>query len=182
MLITLRLPRSSALKLNLPIAGTEQHDVIVTLTAVELAGRLSLATGKAIGPEAVVHYCLAWRAAAKALQRLIADHGRPGLAAMLRRPCNERALWTPSGTAAMLKWLRCVLESHFLSQAGSQGSRPEGPSSGQPTDTDLAAICKAVFPQAYVLWLASEVSPRVGNATSVADECLALPAEERRLL
>jgi hypothetical protein len=151
------------------------------MTAVELAGRLSLATGKAINPEAVVHYCLAWQAAGEALRRMIADLGRPGPAAMLRRAWSQRALWTPSGSPGMLKWLRCVLESYFLSQDGSRGSRPEGPSSAQPRDTDLAGICEAVFPQAYVLWLASEGSPQVGNVPAIADECLALPAEERRL-
>jgi len=180
MLITLRLPRTSAMRLGLTITGIGEHEVVVTMTAVELAGRLSLATGKAISPEAVVHYCLAWQAASKILRRLIADHGRSGLAAMLRRVCSECALWTPSGSLFMLKWLRCVLESHFLPGASSQGSCPDGPSPAQPADTDLAGICEAAFPQAYVFWLASEGSPRVGNAPAVADKRLALPAEERR--
>src|SRR3990172_8985649 len=63
MVITLRLPRSSALKLNLAVGDIDRHEVVTTLTAVELAGRLSLTTGKAFSPEAVVRYGVAWRSA-----------------------------------------------------------------------------------------------------------------------
>jgi len=54
MLITLRLPRTSAMKLGLPNAGIGQPEVVVTMTAAELDGRLSLATVKTILLEAVV--------------------------------------------------------------------------------------------------------------------------------
>lgn len=167
MVITLRLPRSSALKLGLPIAGIAQREVAVTLTAVELAGRLSLATGKAIRPEAVVDYCVAWRAATETLAGLIKNHGNSRLAKMVRKSCSERALWVPRTNAGSLKWLQCVLESHFLSQADSPNSvgLTDSPVEVQlRTEVDLAELCLANFPQAYGLWLAAEESHRPGGA------------------
>jgi hypothetical protein len=169
MLITLRLPRSSASKLGLPIAGIAQHEVVLTLTAVELAGRLSLATGKAIRPEAVVGYCVAWRAASESLERLVKKHGKTGLPRIVRKACKDRALWAPSRNAAMLNWLKCVLEAYFLSGAnrGRTTPRPGAHATGLPEAYDstlaqepdiaqtLADICESNFPLAYRLWTAT---------------------------
>src|SRR3972149_2519136 len=95
MVISLRLPRTSAMKLGLPIAGIGQHEVVVTMTAVELAGRLSLATGEAIGPQAVEGYCVAWQAASESLAGLVKKHGKTGLPRIARMACKDRALWAP---------------------------------------------------------------------------------------
>lgn len=169
MLITLRLPRTSAMNLGLPIAGIGQQEVLVTMTAVELAGRLSLATGKAIGPEAVVGYCVAWRVASESLAGLVKKHGRTDLPRIVRKACKDRALWAPGTNVAMLNWLQCVLEAYFLS-GGKQGPatpRPgacateqqdayDGKPAPQPeTAQALADICEANFPLAYRLWTAT---------------------------
>ena len=171
MVITLRLPRSSALKIGLPIAGIAKHELVVTLTAVELAGRLSLATGKAIRPEAVVDYCVAWRAASESLAALVKKHSKTGLPRIVRKACKDRALWAPRRNVAMLDWLQCVLEAYFLS-GGKQGPttpRPGASVAEQNEDPDgmaapetviaqtLAGICETNFPLAYRLWTATVV-------------------------
>ena len=169
MVITLRLPRSSALKLGLPIAGIAQREVAVTLTAVELAGRLSLATGKAIRPEAVVDYCVAWRAASESLAGLVKKHGKTGLPRIVRKACKDRALWAPRTNVAMLNWLQCVLEAYFLSggRRGPTTLRPGAHAAEQQEAFDcrpapepemaqaLADICDRNFPLAYRLWTAT---------------------------
>jgi len=75
MLITFRLSRSCALRFNLRLDDVTQQEVVTTLTAMELAGRLSLATSKAISREAVARYCIAWRAATESLHRLVDMYG-----------------------------------------------------------------------------------------------------------
>jgi hypothetical protein len=169
MLITLRLPRTSAMKLGLPIAGIGHHEVAVTMTAVELAGRLSLATGKSIGPEAVVDYCVVWRAASESLAGLVNKHGKTGLPRIVRKACKDRALWAPRRNVAMLSWLQCVLEAHFLS-GGRRGpavprreacaTEEQGACDGKPAPEPevaeaLADICERNFPLAYRLWTAT---------------------------
>jgi hypothetical protein len=169
MVITLRLPRSSALKLGLPIAAIAQHEVVVTLTAVELAGRLSLATGKPIRPEAVVDYCVAWRAASERLASLVKKHGKTGLPRIVRKACKDRALWAPRRNVAMLSWLQCVLEAYFLSGRRQDPTTPGlgGYAVEQQVTHDsmpapetemaqaLADICDRNFPLAYRLWTAT---------------------------
>jgi hypothetical protein len=171
MLITLRLPRSSAMKLGVPITGTGQHEVVATLTAVELAGRLSLVTGKAIRPEAVVDYCVAWRAASESLAGLVKKHGKTGLPRIVRKACKDRALWAPRTNVDMLNWLQCVLEAHFLSGGGRGPAPPRlracvpeqeeagdcEPTPEPETAQALADICEASFPLAYRLWTATAV-------------------------
>lgn len=78
MLITLRLPRASAGRLNLALGEPDREEMVTTLTAVELAGRLSLATGRPISPDAVVAHCAAWRAASESLAGLVKKHGKTG--------------------------------------------------------------------------------------------------------
>jgi hypothetical protein len=169
MLITLRLPRTSAMKLGLPNAGIGQPEVVVTMTAAELAGRLSLATGKTIRLEAVVDYCVAWRAASESLAGLVQKHGKIGLPRIFRKACKDRALWTPRTSPAMLNWLQCVLEAHFLSEGkpGPTTPRPGACAAGQQDNSDavlspetaiaqtLADICETNFPLAYRLWTAT---------------------------
>lgn len=158
MLITLRFPRSSALMLNLVVANTDgqEQDFETTLTAVELAGRLSLATGKPISPEAVVAYCCAWQAATETLAGLVKKLGKSGLAQMVRKRSADEALWAPATNSSVLKWLKCILESHFLSQSrlGSGDSiRDRGELHG---DFDLVELCRSNFAHAYFLWLTTE--------------------------
>ncbi len=169
MLITLRLPRSSALRLNLAVGDMDgqERDFVTTLTAVELAGRLSLTTGKPISPEAVVGCCIAWQAATETLAGLVSKHGKTGLLTMVRKSCSERTLWVPRTNAGTLKWLQCVLEWHFLSEADSpNGVRTTGFSveAELRTEADLAELCLANFAQAYGLWLAGEGSRTPGKA------------------
>ena len=169
MLITLRLPRSSAFRLNLAAGDMDgqKRDFLASLTAVELAGRLSLATGKPISPEAVVGYCIAWQAATETLAGLVKKHGSSRLARMVRKSCSERVLWVPRTDAGTLKWLQCVLESHFLSQADSpNGVRmPDSPVEGEEqTEVDLARLCLANFAQAYGLWIAGTGPRAPGEA------------------
>jgi hypothetical protein len=171
MLITFRFPRSSAVKLNLVVADADgqEQDFETALTAVELAGRLSLATGKPISPEAVVGYCIAWQAATRTLAGLVRKHGDSRLAKMVRKGCWEQAVWVPRTNASALKWLQCVLESHFLSHGESlnDAGMPESPLEVQlQTDVDLAELCRANFPQAYGLWVAGEGSRTPGGSES----------------
>jgi hypothetical protein len=169
MLITLRLPRASAMRLGLAVTGIGEHEVEVTMTAVELAGRLSLATEKAIAPEAVVDCCVAWRAAGESLAGLVRKHGKRALPKIVRRACKDRALWAPRRNVAMLNWLHCVLETYFLS-GGNRGltmPRPGACATEQPETDDnelapesdiaeaLADICETSFPLAYRLWTAT---------------------------
>ena len=169
MLITLRLPRTSAMKLGLPIAGIGQQEVLVTLTAVELAGRLSLGTGRAIGPEAGVDYCVASRAATESLAGLVKKHGKTVLPRIVRKACKDRALWAPKRNVAMLNWLQCVLEAHFVSGGGRGPAAPrpgayaseqveayDGKPAPEPDIAQaLADICETNFPLAYRLWTTS---------------------------
>jgi hypothetical protein len=157
------------MKLGLPVAGIGQHEVVVTLTAVELAGRLSLATGKAIRPEAVVGYGVAWRAASESLARLLKQHGKAGLPRIVRKACRDRALWAPRTNVAILNWLQCVLEAHFLSggRRGPAVPRHEACATEEQGACDgklapepelaeaLADICETNFPLAYHLWTAA---------------------------
>lgn len=169
MFITLRLPRPSALKLGLDIAAIDGGDVVLALTAVELAGRLSKAAGKAIGPEAVVDYCVAWRASSESLERLVKKHGKTGLPRIVRKACKARALWAPRRNVDMLKWLQCVLEAYFLSggrwgaatpRPGACATEEQEASDGKPAPEPdsaqaLADLCETELPLAYRLWTAT---------------------------
>jgi hypothetical protein len=168
MLITLRLPRSSAEWHNITVRDMDSQDLVTTLTAVELAGGLSLVKGKPISPEAVVSYCVAWQAAGEILAALVKKHGRTGLARMVRKACKERQLWAPRRNSAMLEWLQCMLESHFLSQADSpNGARiPDHPVNVEMQgELDLVEVCHANFPRAYELWLISQARRTASEAT-----------------
>lgn len=169
MVITLRLPHASAVQLGLHVAGNCPHEVVVTMTAVELAGRLSLTTGKTVRPEAVVDYCVAYRTASENLERLVKKYGRNGLPRIVRKACNERALWAPRRNVAMLTWLQCLLEAYFLA-GGRQGPatpRPGACATEQQKACDfepasepdiartLADLCETNFPLAYHLWTAT---------------------------
>jgi hypothetical protein len=169
MLITLQLPRTSAMRLGLTITGIGEHDVVVTMTAVELGGRLSLATGKAMALEAVVDCCVAWRAAIESLAGLVKKLGETGLPRIVHKACKDRALWAPRGNVAMLNWLQCVLEAYFLS-GGNRGRptrRPGAHATEQQEAFDskpapepdiaqaLADICETNFALAYHFWTAT---------------------------
>jgi hypothetical protein len=168
MLVTLRLPRTSAMRLGLTVTGIGEHEVVVTMTTVELAGRLSLATGRAIRPETVVNYCVAWQAASDTLESLVKKHGKTGLPRIVRKACKDRALWAPSRNAAMLNWLQCVLEACFLpgGRRGNAAARPGAYASEQleahdgmaalesDTAQALADVCETNFSLAYRLWAA----------------------------
>jgi hypothetical protein len=158
MLITLRLPRSSALRLNLAVDDVERQEVAATLTAVELAGRLTLATGKAISPEAVVRYSVAWQAATATLHGLVKKHGKVGLVEMLRETCGHRALWVPEDNESAVEWLACLLEVYFLRSAPAAKPSPEDGQlvTEQQAGQMLADLCERSFPLAYHLWAQAE--------------------------
>lgn len=159
MLITLCIPKAAADKLNLASATTDD-ELTVTLTAVELAGRLTLLTGKAIGPEAVARYCSAWQAAMAASSALADRHGPDGLAAMLQQACRERCLWVPDLNKEVLLWLQCVLLAHFQSLRSVDTARPDEvlnwacPQSAE----SLAELCQTNFPAAYQMWVEGEAT------------------------
>jgi len=159
MLITLRIPKAAADKLNLGSATTDE-ELTVTLTAVELAGRLTLATGKVIGPEAVVRYCSAWKAATAASSALAEKHGPHQLAETLRKGCRECSLWVPDLEEDVLLWLHHVLLAHFLSsdplETDPPGAIPDWAS--LQTAGSLAELCEVNFPRAYHLWIESEAT------------------------
>lgn len=137
---------------------------MTTLTPVELAGRLSLATGKPISPKAIVGCYIGWQAATETMAGLVKKYGKTGLSKMVRRSCSERALWAHRTNAGTLKWLQCVLEAHFLSPSRSPSGNRTRDQREQHGELDLVELCRANFAQAYNLWLTDEV---------------ALPARER---
>jgi hypothetical protein len=161
MLITLRWPRSSALKLHLSPGETnqDQQEVVTTLTAVELAGRLSIATGTAISPEAVVQYFIAWQSARQTFQQLVEQHGRPGLLDVLREICHRRALWMPHDDKAALEWFSYLLEAHFLGQVAAERPGLEGGllALDLPIAQKLGDLCEESFALAFHLWAQKEV-------------------------
>lgn len=175
MLITLRLPKAAADRLNLR-SGTSAEEVTVTLTTVELAGRLTLLTGKAIAPEAVARYCSAWQAAMAASRALANNHGADRLTEMLRAGCRERRLWVPDRDEDVLLWLQCVLLVHFLSSRSVDTARPDEvldwacPQSAE----SLTGLCQTNFPAAYQMWVEGEATgdrlnerwPRAGPETA----------------
>lgn len=158
MLITLRLPCSSALKLNLAVSDVDRQEVVITLTAVELAGRLSLATGKAVSPEAVVRYCAAWQAASETLHELVEKHGEVGLVEMLRETCGHRALWVPDDNESAIEWLGCLLEVYFLGSppGANPGAEVRELVTKLSTGQMLMDLCEESFPLAYHLWAQGE--------------------------
>lgn len=159
MLITLRLPKAGALRLNLG-SGSSNEELTVTLTAVELAGRLTLAAGKPIGPEAVVRYCSAWQAAMAASSALANKHGPDRLAEILQEGCRQRSLWVPARDEDVLLWLQYVLLAHFLSSGGPETDSAEKVHdwASDHTAEGLADLCKVNFPSAYCLWVQGEVT------------------------
>jgi len=172
MLITLRMPRSSAEQLNLRVAGADE-EVLVTLPAVELAGRLTVVTGKPVSSEAVARYCASMSAAIAGCEALIEKYGLEGVADLLREPCARRGLWLPEECDAVVVWMRCVLAAYFQS--------PRAPDNPDPKDVrgwarlqtgeQLAALCQETFPEAYPLWIVHEEAIR---------SCQAPPASEER--
>lgn len=112
MLITMRLPRAAAEKMGIEVgAGTEE--VEVSLPAVELAGRMTMATGRAISLGAVEKYCAT----------LQTDHQQVGAMAQPAReerrgragPLDgQRRLSRPFGEEGALDWLSTVLTECYL--------------------------------------------------------------------
>lgn len=112
MLVTMRLPRAAAAKMGVPVeAGADE--VEVTMPAVELAGRLTLATGRAIGLDAVVKYCAT----------LQSDHQQVGAVAQLAREVSreragpqdrQRRIPCSFGEQSTRDWLSTVLLECYL--------------------------------------------------------------------
>ena len=157
MVVTVCFPRAAAEKLNLgsPASGEE---LMVTLTSVELAGRLTLATGRTIAPEAVERYASAWRAAKACVHALVERHGPTQLADMVRKGCTERSLWVPQLEEEILIWLELVLLSHFDSPGALETHPPEDMAEWASLQTagSLSGLCAARFPQAYRIWVEGE--------------------------
>ena len=161
MYVTLRMPSSTARKLNLTVDDRED-DWTVTLTPIELAGRLTAATGKVVTLEAVVRYCEAWQAARAACRGLVDKYGAVGLVSKLRKSYKERSLWLPEENKDAIPWLRCVLEAHFLHSETSLGSAADGDYTWGfwHTDERLVELCEAIFPAAYDWWVHGETGRR----------------------
>jgi len=171
MLITLRMPRSSAERLNLRVPGPDE-EVLVTLPAVELAGRLTLVTGKPVSSEAVARYCASMSAAIAGCEALIEKYGLEGIADLLREPCARRALWLPEECDAVAVWLRCVLVAYFQSPRAPDNPDPKDVR-GWPrlqTAEQLAALCQESFPVAYHLWVVHEEATRNGQARPASEK------------
>ncbi len=157
MYVTLKMPASAACKLNLTVDNREEA-VTVTLTPIELAGRLTVSTGKVVTPEAVAQYCRASQAAEEACRGLIDRYGAVGLVGNLRKGCKERCLWLPEDDEDAIPWLRCVLEAHFHHSETSLGSAAEGSYAWGfwQTAERLVELCEAIFPVAYDWWVHGE--------------------------
>lgn len=158
MYVTLKMPASAARKLNLTVDNQEEEAVTVKLTPIELAGRLTVVTGRVITPEGVAEYCGAWSAARTACQGLVDRYGALDLVGNLRESCKERCQWVPENDADAISWLHCVLEAHFLHSETSLGSVAE---SGYAwgfwhTAERLVELCEAIFPVAYDWWVHGE--------------------------
>jgi hypothetical protein len=158
MVVTVCFPRAAAEKLNLgsPASGVR---LTVTLTVVELAGRLTLATGRTIAPEAVERYCSAWRAAKACVHALVERHGPTQLADMIRKGCTERSLWLPEPEEEVLLWLEYVLLAHFCSPGALEKASPPHDMTEWAclqTAGSLSGLCAAHFPQAYRIWVEDE--------------------------
>ena len=157
MLISVRMPLSSALKLGLP-ADSQASEMTVTLTSVEFAGRLTLATGAIVTPEAVEHYVVAWGEASGTLLALVQEHGQAGLAAEVRGACERRSLWVPHEDPPTLRWLFCVLEAHYLSTYPGTDTPDTRVHQARtaPIGQALADLCEKSFPLAHHLWTLEE--------------------------
>lgn len=70
-------------------AFTDSPRLRIPLSPIDFAGRLPLATGKPISPEAVVGYCIAWRAATETLAGLVKKYGKSGLPKMDRKAARS---------------------------------------------------------------------------------------------
>lgn len=86
MLITMRLPQATAEKMGIAVgAGTDE--VEVTLPAVEMAGRMSLATGRAISPQDLENYCASLETHRSPADALVErDRGDPERQIRAKRP------------------------------------------------------------------------------------------------
>lgn len=162
MHISVRMPLSSAHKLGL-LADGKASEVTVTLTSVEFAGRLTLATGAIVTPEALERYVEAWKEASATLQTLIHEFGEASLAAELHGACEARSLWVPQEDAPTMRWLFCVLEAHFLSShvGTDMSDRNDPPAAIPPVGEALAELCERSFPLAHHLWTLEETRSAV---------------------
>jgi hypothetical protein len=157
MVVTVCFPRAAAEKLNLgsPASGEQ---LTVTLTVVELAGRLTLATGRTIAPEAVELYASAWRVAKACVHALVERHGPTQLADMVRKGCTGRSLWVPQLEEEILIWLEFVLLAHFDSPGALEIHPPEDMAEWASLRTagSLSDLCETHFSQAYRMWVEDE--------------------------
>jgi hypothetical protein len=118
MYVRLRMPASAARQLNLAVDDGPE-EVTVTLSAMELAGRLTVSTGRVVTLESIIRYCCAWSAASAAWRGLLARYGTDGLRESLRTHSNDLPLWPQeAGDELALPRLRLVLESHLLQSEG----------------------------------------------------------------
>ena len=135
-------------------------ELTVTLTAVELAGRLTIAAGKPISPEAVMRYCSALQAAMAASTSLANKLGPARLTETLREGCRNRSLWVPDRDEDVLFWLQCVLLVHFLSSRTPETLPSEEilNLASLQTAARLAELCEMNFPGAYHFWVLGEAT------------------------
>lgn len=107
MIITMRLPRAAAEKMGIPVEA-DADEVEVALPAVELAGRMTLATGRAISPQAVEKH-FATSADQAGLSDVLGQSGRKGFGDRFRgRRAPRRAPSAPEANMDV-EWISEML-------------------------------------------------------------------------
>jgi len=153
MAVQLRIPHAGALKMGLPSEG-EAKVVEAKMSVVELAGRLTLATGKAITPNDVESYLAGVRHARLALQCVLSKHDRADLVLCFAVASCRRRMWAPADLDDVIAWLSCVLLANCLVPQPSTKTDEEALNWAESLNvTDLVNMCETHFAAAYGLWV-----------------------------
>ncbi len=153
MAVQLRIPHAGALKMGLPSEG-DAKVVEAKMSVVELAGRLTLATGKAIAPNDVQAYLAGVRRARLALQCILRKHDRASLVLRFAVASCRRRMWAPSDVDSVVSWLSCVLLAHCLAPQPHTETDEDTLEWAQSVNVgDLVDMCETHFATAYHMWV-----------------------------
>ena len=153
MTVQLRISLAGAIKMGLPVQD-EPNVLEATMSVVELAGRLTLATGRAITPHAVEAYLAGVRRARLALECITRNHDRASLALHFAVASCRRRIWAPTDVGEVITWLSCVLIARYLASPRHAGSDEQDLDWAKSVNvTDLVDICETHFASAYALWV-----------------------------
>ena len=153
MAVQLRIPHAGAIKMGLPSEG-EANVVEAKMSVVELAGRLTLATGQAITPNDVEAYLAGARRARLALQCILRKHDRASLVLRFAVASCRRRMWAPTDVDDVIAWLSCVLLAHCLAPQPPTETDEETLNWAESVKvTDLVDMCETHFAAAYGLWV-----------------------------